>query len=868
MFTRHRSPPPSPSPPSPPAQSLRPPPPTPPQRTDAPHAGACENCRNSHLKCDGNCPCSRCCEKQNVCTYLQPLRPPTPPQRTDAPHAVFPISLKVVSLPDTSLATTNKAYVHPTILEAMFPGASDPASKKSCHVIFKDKYVLAVEGHAKLAPLDFGVGLAHRRWASLTLSTEIEVSPFLPARMLETLTFNVDLARGGSSIPHVFDGEELLKSIHSLFDRQALSDEQLIYLDFAGAPLFLTTNQLTFVNLNSEIDSNPALTCSFPCGVLTPNTMITLQKAPGSQITIKNAGAGNRATIFKNDLNVEQMGIGGLNDQFMTILRRAFASRVCSAAFVNQLGVKHVRGILLYGPPGTGKTLLARQIGKMLNSHEPKIVSGPEILSKFVGESEKNMRELFADAEAEYTEKGDESDLHLIIFDEIDAICKTRGSFGTGSGVGDSVLNQLLAKLDGVNSLNNILVIGMTNRKDMIDSALLRPGRLEVHVEIGLPDQAGRLQILNIHTRKIKTSGHLASDVNISQIASLTPNYTGAELEGVVKAATSHAIFRKTDFKNFGKGVETNEDTQVSMDDFLLAVNEITPILGVDREFLSKATPYGILHHPSHDQLLSFVVPLMQSLGKLDLNQTRAILLEGEHGVGKTSIAVDLARNSGFPFVKFLSPKDFEKMSTESAKVTMVCNIFEDVYKSPLSVVVLDDFEEIIELSTGPRFSNSLLHCLLTYMTSAPPRTGSRLLTITTTSCYDQLVEYGMIDRRFKKIHVPALSTVDDVETVIANFEEKFKSNLIPTGDIRSLSQTILQLGGPLLLKPLLEILGDCSKTVMAEQEDPIELFLSRFKSSLSDVSANSKIENSLPNPLRSVEEPGDDHDSIKIPDS
>ena len=130
-------------------------------------------------------------------------------------------------------------------------------------------------------------------------------------------------------------------------------------------------------------------------------------------------------------------------------------------------------------------------------------ISGPEILNKFVGQSEENIRNLFKDAEEEYKKRGDNSALHIIIFDELDAICKQRGSKNDGTGVGDSVVNQLLAKMDGVEQLNNILVIGMTNRKDMIDEALLRPGRMEVQIEINLPDKDGRLQIFTIHTAKV-----------------------------------------------------------------------------------------------------------------------------------------------------------------------------------------------------------------------------------------------------------------------------------------------------------------------------------------------------------------------------
>jgi vesicle-fusing ATPase len=199
---------------------------------------------------------------------------------------------------------------------------------------------------------------------------------------------------------------------------------------------------------------------------------------------------------------------------------------------IQKLGINHVKGILLYGPPGTGKTLMARQIGKMLNGKEPKKVNGPEILNKYVGESEKNIRDLFKEAEAEQQARGPNSSLHIIIFDEIDAICKQRGSRNDGTGVADTIVNQLLAKIDGVEALNNILVIGMTNRKDLIDEALLRPGRLEVLMEIGLPDEKGRLQIIRIHTTKIRENSFLSPDVNLEQLARETKNFSGAEIEG------------------------------------------------------------------------------------------------------------------------------------------------------------------------------------------------------------------------------------------------------------------------------------------------------------------------------------------------
>lgn len=161
--------------------------------------------------------------------------------------------------------------------------------------------------------------------------------------------------------------------------------------------------------------------------------------------------------------------------------------------------------MLLYGPPGTGKTLIARQIAKVLDCEEPKIVHGPEVFDKYVGGTEKKIRDLFQEAEQDMKDNGEESKLHIIIFDEIDAICKSRGSTGnSGHGINDSAVNQLLSKIDGVDSLDNTLIIGMTNRKDMIDEAMLRPGRLEIHLEIGLPDERGRKQIFEIHTRNAR----------------------------------------------------------------------------------------------------------------------------------------------------------------------------------------------------------------------------------------------------------------------------------------------------------------------------------------------------------------------------
>ena len=305
-----------------------------------------------------------------------------------------------------------------------------------------------------------------------------------------------------------------------------------------------------------------------------------------------------------SDGSFEKYGVGGLDDEFLTIFRRVFASRMVAPEVVQKLGMRHVKGVLLYGPPGTGKTLVAKQLGRLLNAHPPKIVNGPEILQRFVGQSEENMRDLFAPAEKEFKGKGDKSRLHVIIFDEIDAIMKARGSGGaTASVVHDNVVNQLLTKLDGMQSLDNVLVVGITNRRDLLDPAVLRPGRLELQVEVGLPDFRGRRQIFNIHTARARASNLLGDCVDMNALAAMTANYSGAEIKGLVGAAQSHALarylaaFRETVSSSefLPRSESANESVVVTMGDFSKALFEVRPALGADEEALDALRPLGTL---------------------------------------------------------------------------------------------------------------------------------------------------------------------------------------------------------------------------------------------------------------------------------
>jgi vesicle-fusing ATPase len=462
-------------------------------------------------------------------------------------------------------------------------------------------------------------------------------------------------------------------------------------------------------------------------GLLTEKTEVKFVEdnvgANISSIDIRSLTEAPKNAIIRPDFKFTDMGIGGLDDEFSTIFRRAFASRVFPPGLVEQMGIAHVKGLLLYGPPGTGKTLIARQIGKMLNAKEPKVINGPEILSKFVGQSEENVRKMFADAESDYKKFGDASELHIIIFDELDAVCKQRGSgAGGGTGVGDSVVNQLLSKLDGVDQLNNILLIGMTNRKDMIDDALLRPGRLEVHLEISLPDEKGRVQILNIHTAKIRKMNKLAPDVDLDDLAALTKNFSGAEIAGLVKAALSYSFTRHTKVGDVTGVSGDPQDVMLTRADFILALQDVKPAFGVSEEELSSSSPFGIIHYSPHiKSILSTGLSFVQAVRTSEKSNLFSVLIHGPHGAGKTALAAEIGLRSEFPFVKLIRPIDVG--TSETAKLEFLRRAFSDAYKSALSIVILDSIEKIIEWNPiGPRFSNPVAQYLGAILETRPPK--------------------------------------------------------------------------------------------------------------------------------------------------
>jgi len=501
-----------------------------------------------------------------------------------------------------------------------------------------------------------------------------------------------------------------------------------------------------------------------------PGTLVELKRtgpAAGASNTTpvvedaaKNASQAHLARMFLDGSSFVEHGVGGLDKQFGDIFRRLFASRMVNADVARRLGLQHVRGVLLHGPPGTGKTLVARQLGKMLNAHPPKIVNGPEILQKFVGQSEENVRMLFEDAEQEARQRGENSKLHVIVFDEIDAVMKARGSGGaTASVVHDNVVNQLLTKLDGMNALNNVLIVGITNRKDLLDPALLRPGRLELQVEVGLPDAAGRGQILRIHTASMSNEGLLGPCVDLDELARETVNYSGAELKGLVTAATSYALTRhiKASQSFASDNAESAEAPIVRMDDFLTALTEVPPAMGADEATLEAMRPNGYFpldaaseHSFAEASLKTFVKAL-----KDGATDHMSCLISGPPGAGKTALAATAALESDYPYVKVvradtvIATANADSGSTDDVITRSLKASFEDALKSSLSCLVIDAVETLIGVAPGdadesqtPNHPKAL--ATLSALLQRKPPAGRHSLVLLTSSSPKTLKRLGL----------------------------------------------------------------------------------------------------------------------------
>lgn len=259
--------------------------------------------------------------------------------------------------------------------------------------------------------------------------------------------------------------------------------------------------------------------------------------------------------IFIETPDISWSDIGGL-DEVKQVLIENIVLPLKNPDLYEKYGIKPPRGLLLYGPPGCGKTLLAKAVAKE-SGFNFIAVRGPELLSKWVGESERAIREIFKKARMHAPS--------IVFLDEVDSIAPTRGLL-SDSGVTERVVTQLITDLDGIKDLNNVIVMAATNRPDLLDPALLRPGRLDKLIYVPPPDLKARLEILKVHTRYLPLSG----DVDLYELAKLTENYSGADLEALVREAFIIAL-RENPLR-----------TQLEKRHFMKALEVVKPSLSED----------------------------------------------------------------------------------------------------------------------------------------------------------------------------------------------------------------------------------------------------------------------------------------------
>ena len=269
--------------------------------------------------------------------------------------------------------------------------------------------------------------------------------------------------------------------------------------------------------------------------------------------------------VFVEVPNVTWNDIGGLSDVKQELQEAVEWPLKYQSLFTHSDAVPP-KGILLYGPPGTGKTLIAKAA-----AHESEAnfisIKGPELLSKWVGESEKGVREVFRKARGAAP--------CIVFFDEIDAIAPTRGGAGSDSHVTERLISQLLTELDGLEILTNVVIIAATNRPDIIDPALLRPGRFDRLLYVPPPDKESRVHVLKIHTKKKP----LADDVKIDVLADQTEGYTGADIAALASAAVMLALREHVaKYKDPKEAERTKEELKIHMSHFEEAMKKIRPL--------------------------------------------------------------------------------------------------------------------------------------------------------------------------------------------------------------------------------------------------------------------------------------------------
>ncbi|WP_436924525.1 AAA family ATPase [Halosimplex amylolyticum] len=381
------------------------------------------------------------------------------------------------------------------------------------------------------------------------------------------------------------------------------------------------------------------------------------------------SGAGSTPDESASRTGVSYEDIGGLDGELDQV-REMIELPLSEPDLFTRLGISPPRGVLLHGPPGTGKTLIARAVANEVDAYFD-VISGPEVVSKYKGESEERLREAFARAE--------ENAPAIVFIDEIDAIAGERDE---DSDMENRVVAQLLTLLDGLEARGQVIVIGATNRVDSIDPALRRGGRFDREIEIGVPDETGRREILDVHTRGMP----LGDDVDLNRVASRTHGFVGADLHTLTTEAAMHALRR------------TRDDPQVTREDFEAAMRAVEP--SAMREYVAESPTVtfedvgGLAEAKSTlEQAVEWPLEYGPLFTATNTDPPSGVLLYGPPGTGKTLLARAVAGESGVNFIRVAGPELMDRYVGESEKA--VREVFDRARQTAPAIVFFDEIDGI-----------------------------------------------------------------------------------------------------------------------------------------------------------------------------
>jgi transitional endoplasmic reticulum ATPase len=410
------------------------------------------------------------------------------------------------------------------------------------------------------------------------------------------------------------------------------------------------------------------------------------------------------------NIQVTYEDIGGLTDEVKKI-REMVELPLKHPEIFARLGIEPPKGVLLHGPPGTGKTLLAKAVANESDAHFI-LLNGPEVMSKFYGESEKKIRDIFEEAE--------KSAPSIIFIDEIDAIAPKREE--VSGEVERRVVSQLLTMMDGLNSRGKVVVIGATNRPNSLDPALRRPGRFDREVDIGVPDKNGRLAILKIHTRNMP----LTKDVKLEELAGRTHGFVGADINALAKEAAMSVLRRLLPKLKLDEDEEIPkeilEELKISDKDFIDALKVVRP--SAMREVLVE-TPnvkwedVGGIDKAKLElkEAIEWPMKFPSSFVRMGIRPPRGILLYGPPGTGKTLLAKAVAKESEANFIQVKGPSLLSMWVGKSEEG--VRKIFERARQVAPCIIFFDEIDSLASkrgYDSGAKVTERVLNQLLAEM--------------------------------------------------------------------------------------------------------------------------------------------------------